>query len=58
MKIEVTVTITVESSDIWQYQLFDAMQNIGASIMTKPEFNAGKGDAVYYTYEYTMKGVE
>ena len=58
MNIEVTVTITVESSDIWQYQLFDAMQNIGASIMTNPEFNTGKGDATTYTYEYTMKGVE
>ena len=58
MNIEVTVTITVESSSVWQYQLFDAMQNIGASIMTNPEFNAGKGDATTYTYEYTMKGVE
>jgi len=58
MKIEVTVTITVESSDIWQYQLFDAMQNIGAWIMNNPEFNAGRGDAPSYSYEYTMKGVE
>ena len=58
MQIEVTVTITVESSSVWQYQLFDAMQNIGASIMTNPEFNAGRGDAANYSYEYTMKGVE
>ena len=58
MKIEVNVTITVESSDVWQYQLFDAMQNIGAEIMNRPEFNQGKGDSNHYTYEYTMKGVE
>ena len=58
MKIEVNVTITVESSGIWQYQLFDAMQNIGASIMNNPEFNQGRGDSNTYTYEYTMKGVE
>ena len=58
MKIEVNVTITVESSSIWQYQLFDAMQNIGAEIMNNPEFNQGKGDSNYYAYEYTMKGVE
>jgi len=38
--------------------LFDAMQNIGASIMNNPEFNQGKGDSNYYAYEYTMKGVE
>ena len=58
MKIEVTVKIELESSDIWQYQLFDAMQNIGASIMHRPEFNQGRGDSNTYTYEYTMKGTE
>ena len=56
MNVEVNVNITVESSGNWQYQLFDAMHNIGSSIMNNPEFNQGRGDSNTYTYEYTIKG--
>jgi len=56
--IQVTVTITLPASNVWQYRFFNAMQNIGASIMTNPQFNEGRGETTDYAYEYTMKGIE
>jgi hypothetical protein len=57
MKVEVTVTVTVEAGKDWQDRAFNALTNVASEIYHNPQFNSGKGDSNNYVFEYQMKGV-
>jgi len=56
MKIEVTVTVSVEAGKDWNFRVNDALRNVGHAIYMKPQYIAQKGDATDYTFEYRVKG--
>lgn len=56
MKIEVTVTVSVEAGKDWNFRVNDALRNIGHAIYMNPQYIAQKGDANEYTFEYQVKG--
>jgi hypothetical protein len=56
MNIEVTVTVTVEAGDGWNFRVNDALRNVGNEIYMNPQYVAQKGDGSDYVFEYTMKG--
>jgi hypothetical protein len=52
MKVEVTVTVTVEAGKDWQDRAFNALTNVASEIYHNPQFNSGKGDSNNYVFEY------
>jgi len=58
MKVEVTVTVTVEAGDGWNERVDYALCNVASQIYHCPQYIEQKGEGTDFTFEYTMKGVE
>lgn len=56
MKIEVTVTVSVEAGDGWHLRVNDALRNVGHEVYMNPEYVEQKGDGNNFTFEYQIKG--
>ena len=57
MQIEVTVTVTVEAGDGWNFRVNDALRSVGSEIYMNPELVGQKGDGKDFTFEYDVKGI-
>ena len=56
MKIEVTVTVSVEAGEGWNERIHNALHNVGSEIYHYPEYIHQTGDGGNYTFEYQVKG--
>lgn len=56
MNIEVTVKITVEAGNGWNFRVNDALRDIGSEIYHYPEYIRQTGEGTNYTYNYQVKG--
>jgi hypothetical protein len=58
MQVEITVNVVLEHKESWATEAAYALQDIGRVISTRPEFIENKGEGSFFTFDYTIRGVE